>query len=169
MKKSLEKILEGKSPGDCVAEDLSAWYQNLFSPSVRANIISPSALVGYRNDRVFIRNSRHSPPPREAVLDSMEAFFKCLKAETEASVRAVLGHYVFVFIHPYMDGNGRTARFILNTMLASGGYPWTIVELRRRSEYINSLEKVHTESDISTFTRFIIEEMKISQNYSKAP
>ncbi len=169
VKKSLEKILEGKSPGDCVAEDLSAWYQNLFSPSVRANIISPSALVGYRNDRVFIRNSRHSPPPREAVLDSMEAFFKCLKAETEASVRAVLGHYVFVFIHPYMDGNGRTARFILNTMLASGGYPWTIVELRRRSEYINSLEKVHTESDISTFTRFIIEEMKISQNYSKAP
>lgn len=166
VKKSVEKILEGKSPGECVAKDLSTWYQNLFSPSVRAGIIPPSAIVGYRNDRVFIRNSRHSPPPKEAVLDSMESFFKCLKAEPEASVRAVLGHYIFVFIHPYMDGNGRTARFILNAMLASGGYPWTVVELKRRSEYINALECVHTENNIKLFTQLILKEMKISEAYT---
>ena len=37
------------------------------------------------------------------------------------AVRAVLGHFFFVYIHPYMDGNGRMGRFVLNAMLASGG------------------------------------------------
>ncbi len=168
VKKTLVKILKGQLPGDCIAHDLSAWYQNLFSPCVRAGIISHSALIGYRNDRVFIRNSRHSPPPREAVLDAMESFFKCLKEEKSPAVRAILGHYIFVFIHPYMDGNGRIARFILNTMLASGGYPWSIVQVQRRKEYINALETAHTTSNIAPFVRFIADEMKVSKKLLKS-
>jgi len=38
----------------------------------------------------------------------------------------VLGHFVFVYIHPYLDGNGRIGRFLMNLMLAAGGYPWTV-------------------------------------------
>jgi Fic family protein len=45
-----------------------------------------------------------------------------LRAEPDAGVRAVLGHFMFVYIHPYMDGNGRVGRFLMNTMMASGGY-----------------------------------------------
>jgi len=41
-------------------------------------------------------------------------------------VRAVLGHWLFGYIHPYPDGNGRMARFLMNVVLASGGYSWTI-------------------------------------------
>jgi len=41
-------------------------------------------------------------------------------------VRAVLGRWLFGYIHPYPDGNGRMARFVMNAMLASGGYPWTV-------------------------------------------
>jgi Fic family protein len=41
-------------------------------------------------------------------------------------VRAVRGHWSFGYIHPYPDGSGRTARFLMNVMLASGGYLWTI-------------------------------------------
>jgi len=37
----------------------------------------------------------------------------------------VLGHFIFVYIHPYMDGNGRVGRFLMNAMMASGGYLWT--------------------------------------------
>jgi Fic family protein len=43
------------------------------------------------------------------------------------SVRVVLGHFVFVYIHPYIDGNGRMGRFLMNLMLASGGYPWAVI------------------------------------------
>jgi hypothetical protein len=59
----------------------------------------------------------------------MPALFDLLSGEDEACVRAVLGHFVFVYIHPYMDGNGRVGRFLMNVMLASGGYPWTIYRL----------------------------------------
>ena len=51
------------------------------------------------------------------------ALFELLENEIEPSVRAVLGHWLFGYIHPYPDGNGRIARFLMNVMLASGGYP----------------------------------------------
>jgi len=167
VKKALIDILEGKSPGECVAKYSGRWYQALFLPCVRANIIKAADLIGYRNDRVFIRNSRHSPPPKEAVLDAMESFFDCLQHEENAAVRAVLGHYIFVFIHPYRDGNGRIARFIMNTMLASGGYSWTVIELKRRASYIDALETAHTEGNIKPFVQFIIKEIKMTAAYLK--
>ena len=46
------------------------------------------------------------PPPREAVREMMPVLFELLRDEPSAAVRAVLGHFMFVFIHPYMDGNG---------------------------------------------------------------
>jgi len=162
VKKTLIKILEHNSAAKWIKEDLSIWYQNLFAPCVRADIISATDLLGYRNDRVYIRNSRHVPPPKDAVIDSMEALFECLDEEEHAAIRAVLGHYFFVYIHPYMDGNGRIARFLLNAMFASGGYPWTVVRLSHRKEYINSLERTHTENNIDRFAKFILDEMKHS-------
>ncbi|MCK6392057.1 MAG: Fic family protein, partial [Azonexus sp.] len=88
-----------------------AWYQKLFGPSVDAGILDVADLVGYRRHMVFLRGSLHSPPHYDYVLDGMEALRECLTAETDAFVRAVLGHWLFGFVHPYMDGNGRTARF----------------------------------------------------------
>ena len=160
VKKTLERIFLKESPGYCVKKDLQTWFQNLFAPSVRANIMPAVELAGYRCSQVFIRNSRHAPPPKEAMVDCMDAFFNCLQEETSAAVRAVLGHYLFVFIHPYMDGNGRLARFILNTMLASGGYPWTIVRVDNRSQYIDSLETTHLGDGIEKFCQFIVKEMQ---------
>ena len=63
--------------------------------------------------------------------------------------------FFFVFIHPYMDGNGRMGRFILNVMLASGGYNWTVIPVERRQEYMKALEKTSVEGDISDFTKVI--------------
>ena len=48
----------------------------------------------------------------------MPVLFDLLKEETEASVRVVLGHLIFVYIHPYFDGNGRMARFLMNGLRA---------------------------------------------------
>ena len=60
--------------------------------------------------------------------------------------------YFFVFIHPYMDGNGRTARFLMNALLASGGYPWTIICVKNRKHYISTLENTHIKFDMTDFT-----------------
>jgi len=62
-----------------------------------------------------------------------------------------------------MDGNGRIARFVLNTMLASGGYPWTIVQVEQRKQYIDSLETAHTKGNIVPFAQFILDEMKVAR------
>ena len=90
---------------------------------VTAGLLKPSDLASYRNGQVFIRKSMHVPLNRDAVRDAMPAFFDLLREEEHPGVRVVLGHFVFVYIHPYMDGNGRMGRVLMNVMMAAGGYP----------------------------------------------
>ena len=97
----------------------------------------------------------HVPPPREAVRECMPALFELLRSESEPSVRVVLGHFVFVYIHPYMDGNGRMGRFLMNVMLASGGYPWTVIPVERRDDYMSALESASVGQDIRPFAAFV--------------
>ena len=85
----------------------------------------------------------------------MPVLFELLENESEASVRSVLGHFIFVYIHPYMDGNGRMGRFLMNAMLASGGFPWTVIPVEERKSYMTSLEKASAEHNIEPFTKFI--------------
>lgn len=157
VKKTVGDVLEGKNPGLALDDDHSTWYRELFAPSVRAGILTASDLAGYRNDQVFIRNSRHVPPHHDAVRDLMPTFFDLIKEEDDPAVRIVLGHFMFVYIHPYMDGNGRMGRFLMNVMLAAGGYPWTIVPVERRNDYMTALESASTESNISPFASFLAE------------
>ena len=78
-----------------------------------------------------------------------------LWSETDAGARAVLGHWLFGYIHPYPDGNGRMARFLMNTMLASVGYPWTVIPVQRRGDYMAALEQASVHQDIVPFSRFL--------------
>jgi len=166
---SIKAIFEKTEPGAVIARDLSNWYQALFTPSVQAELMRASDLAGFRNNQVFIRGVAHVPPPKEALVDAMEALFNCLKNETEASVRAVLGHFIFVYIHPYMDGNGRIGRFIMNAMLASGGYRWTVIrsDKIKRDRYMNALDIASSQHDISAFAQFIVEEMAVDWESAK--
>ena len=86
---------------------------------------------------------------------AMPALMELLQTETEAAVRAVLGHFIFVFIHPYMDGNGRMGRFLMNVMLASGGYPWTVIPVSQRKMYMEALERASVYADIEPFAKFM--------------
>ena len=70
-------------------------------------------------------------------------------------MRAVLGHFIFVFIHPYSDGNGRSGRFLMNVMLASAGYPWTVIPVQSRAAYMAALESASVGQDIVPFTDFL--------------
>ncbi len=157
VKESVVEVLNGNSAGQVTDDDHVKWYRELFAPSVSAGITAASDLAGYRNQPVYIRSSIHVPPRYEAVRDLMPAFFALLEEEEEASVRAVLGHFFFVYIHPYIDGNGRMGRFLLNVMLASGGYPWTVIPLDTRAEYMAALEEASVRRNIEPFAKFIAE------------
>lgn len=159
VKASLGEILSSKNPAEVARSAHHQWYGELFAPSVTAGIIEPYQLAGYRNGPVFIRNSKHTPLPRDALVDSMEVLFNLIAQEPEPAVRAVLGHHLFVFIHPYFDGNGRIGRFLMNAMLASGGYPWTIVRMKNRDQYMHALEAASVDGDIKPFASFIALEM----------
>lgn len=163
VKESVKTILSGENSGHVVKDDHSRWYRQMWMPFVTAGILTPADLIGYRTSQVYIRGSQHIPLNPKTVPDAMSEFFRLLSEETDARVRAVLGHFMFVFIHPYMDGNGRMGRFILNTMLASGGYPWTVIPVEKRKEYMRALEKASVNSDISDFTR-IIADLTIQKN-----
>ena len=85
----------------------------------------------------------------------MPALFDLLSEEDEPAVPALLGYFLFVFVHLYMDGNGRLGRFLMNAMLASGGYPWCVVPTGRRNEYMAALETASVSGDITPFARFM--------------
>ncbi|NKB65251.1 MAG: cell filamentation protein Fic [Gammaproteobacteria bacterium] len=155
VKQSIAKILDGNNPGSTIRSDHPEWYRELFAPSVTAGILRAGDLAGYRNGPVYIRQSMHVPPNREAVRDLMPAFFDLLEKEIEAPVRVVLGHFVFVYIHPYIDGNGRIGRFLMNAMMASGGYPWMIIPVEKRSSYMAALESPSVHQDIRPFAKLL--------------
>jgi hypothetical protein len=168
VKQSVTRVLRGELPGSVVRQDYPEWYRGLFSESVRAGLLESYHLAGHRNAPVFIRASRHVPPPADAVNGAMTALLDLLESEPAAIVRAILGHWLLGFIHPYMDGNGRMARFLMNVMMASGGHPWTIVRTSRRKEYLDALEAASAEQNILPFARFIREEMSVDWNKEPA-
>jgi len=155
VRESIDKTLIGNNPGTVVDDDHRTWYREMFAPGVTAGLLRPADLAGYRNSPVFIRRSKHVPPRCEAVRDAMPAFFDLLRDETEPSVRIVLGHFIFVYIHPYMDGNGRMGRFLMNAMFAGGGYPWTVVPLEQRGAYMTALEEASVSQNIEPFADFL--------------
>jgi Fic family protein len=162
VKHSVEEIIGGANPGTIVRSSHRDWYRELFQPSVAAGIIPATAVAGYRNDFVFLRTSRYVPPRWEAVRDAMPTLFDLIESETEPAVRAVLGHWLVGYIHPYMDGNGRMARFLMNAMLASGGYPWTVVRMEDRVRYLGALDSASIDLDIEPFASFLAERVEWS-------
>ena len=155
VKESITKILEGENHGEIIENDHGDWYREMFAPSVTAGILEPGDLAGYRNQPVYIRRSQHVPPNYEAVRELMPAYFELMKTEDSPAVRVVLSHFIFVFIHPYIDGNGRMGRFIMNVMRAAGGYPWLVIPVEERDNYMAALEEASVNRNILPFAQFI--------------
>jgi Fic family protein len=107
VQKSVGRVLHAENAGQVADEDHWTRYRELFAPSVAVGLLERADLAGYRNGQVYIRKSMHVPPNHEAVRDAMPAFFDLLREETHPAVRVVLGHFLFVYIHPYMNGNDR--------------------------------------------------------------
>jgi fido (protein-threonine AMPylation protein) len=166
VKGAVREIIAGANPGLLVRIAHREWYRELFQPCVVAGLIPAGGLAGYRNDAVYLRTSRYVPPRWEAVRDAMQALFDLIEKEAEPSVRAVLGHWLFGYIHPYPDGNGRMARFLMNAMLSSGGYPWTVIRVEDRNAYLAALDRASIDMNIEPFAEFIAE--RVGQSMKQA-
>ena len=118
------------------------WYKQLFAPHVQSGWIRPSFLVGYRNKPVFIKGSRHIPVNHSCVNDVMEQYLKLLNKEESPWVQALLGHFMLVFIHPFSDGNGRTARFLMNAVFVLSGQSWTVIRQQENTITLKLLKKL---------------------------
>lgn len=97
---TIKRILDGENAGAAADRDHAGWYRELFGPSVAAGILRLADLAGYRNHQVYIGGSKHIPVNAEGVRDTMPVLFELLEQEHEASVRAVLGHFILLISTP---------------------------------------------------------------------
>lgn len=107
--------------------------------------IRPKDAGRYRTQDVEITGSSHSPPPHFKLIDLMEEYFKFYEENKNTMHPVELSaemHERLVTIHPFIDGNGRTSRLVMNLILLKNGYPITIIEGEnaKRLEYYDSLE-----------------------------
>lgn len=116
--------------------------------------IKPKDAGRYRMQDVEITGSRHMPPPHFLVNDLMEEYFRFYEENKNTIHPVELSaemHERLVTIHPFIDGNGRTSRLIMNIILLKNGYPITIIdsEERYRQEYYDSLELAQIGKDVN--------------------
>ncbi len=168
VRETVKRILLSEADRQVVRTEHRDWYREMFGPHVATGLLRTSMLAGYRNAPVYLRGSRHVPPRWELLADAMPALFDLIEKEPEPAVCAVLGHWLFGYVHPFPDGNGRIARFLMNTLLAAGGYPWTVIRVEDRAEYLSALEAASAESDVQPFARFVAQQMRQTQESSAA-
>lgn len=132
-------------------------YVELFGPSVEAGIVSPDLLRGWRMEPAFLRGHLYVPPSPEKVPRLMRQYEDLVNGvEGHPVVRAVLAHLEFVTVHPYSDGNGRLARFLMNVALLGEGLPWVTIRNDDRPRYFSALHAAQVEGDVLPFVRFVL-------------
>ncbi len=112
--------------------------------------IDASSAGQYRTVQVFLSGSRYSLPLPEEVSRLMQEFVRWFNAN-EGLIHpvkfAAMAHQRFVFIHPFIDGNGRVARLLMNFVLLRAGYQIAIIPPVLRREYIAALETAHENTE----------------------
>jgi Fic family protein len=87
----------------------------------------------------------------------MDALFECIEEEPDPRVKAIVAPFLFTYIHPFTDGNGRTGRFMMNALMAEAGLSWTIVPVDQRQRYMSCLEDASRNEDIEPLATFVQE------------
>ncbi|MFK7948384.1 MAG: Fic family protein [Saprospiraceae bacterium] len=121
----------------------------------------------YRNVRVRISQSQHIPPNPLKVSDLMNRYFEQYETQKNTVHPVILAanmHERLVTIHPFIDGNGRTARLVMNLILLKNGYPITNIsgENESRTTYYKALENVQMQKNLTAFQTYLLQECKTS-------
>ena len=112
----------------------------------------------YRTENVIISGATHIPPDSILVPELMEKLiyrYDEWKEKYHPLVVSALLHAEFVKIHPFIDGNGRTARLLLNFEAMKNGYPPIIIKREQRHEYYDALDKGAITGDYTDFVKLV--------------
>jgi Fic family protein len=142
----VEELVKNKDP-------LSEWNIKSIHQLILKNIDDKNAGV-YRNINVTISGADHVPPDSLQVAGEMSKFIEWYNSDAQKMhpiERAVRVHGDFVKIHPFVDGNGRTARLLMNLELMKDGFPPVVLPVEKRLEYYEALDRAHTVGDYTPF------------------
>lgn len=130
-------------------------------------ILMENIMIGgvYRNVDVYISGAKHTPPSPNEAYKQVKIFYADLpfKIDMNAIELAAWTHAVLVKIHPFIDGNGRTSRLIMNYQLMANGFLPISIAKESKLEYFNALESYAVDGDLKPFADFIagLEEQKL--------
>jgi Fic family protein len=140
-------------------EPLSEWnIKNIHSLILKE--IDNANAGKYRTENVVISGAKHIPPNHYEVGDLMQKLMVEYQNEWKGFhpiIRATLIHGEFVKIHPFIDGNGRTSRLLLNFELMKNGYPPIIIKNVERARYYDVLDLAHTTMNYEPFIKLVSE------------
>lgn len=118
-----------------------------------------------RDQQVFISGAKHRPPAPFLIKEQMEELINWYEQKSNQLhpiTRGAMLHAIFVGIHPFIDGNGRTSRLLLNLELMKEGYPPVIIKVVNRLNYYEALDKALTQKDYDDFIQLVAKEAEES-------
>ncbi|MFA6553898.1 MAG: Fic family protein [Candidatus Paceibacterota bacterium] len=179
--KQLRELIEAKNHGEAVEfiKKFAKDHSGLGDVTLPA-ILDIHRIILQKNDDVNAGRLRNVPvrisgstsimPNPASVPKLMEEFITWLSSSKDHSAStAIEAHYRFVSIHPFTDGNGRTARLLLNLILLQNNYPPVIIHPEDRRVYVTSLEKAQTGGSKDDYENFMLEAvLKSAEEYLKS-
>ena len=130
-------------------------------------LLMENIIVGgiYRNVEVYISGAEHIPPAPNEMYQQIKNFYMDMQGKDNLTAieLAAWTHAEFVKIHPFVDGNGRTSRLIMNYQLMAGGYLPISIPKEERLTYFECLESYAINGDLDPFVKFIskLEELRL--------
>ncbi|WP_062057397.1 Fic family protein [Cellvibrio sp. OA-2007] len=137
-------------------EALSEWQIRNIHQLILKNIDEQNA-GRYRNLNVLISGATHTPPDHLLVPERMASFISGLNLDLHPVEYAARVHVDFVGIHPFVDGNGRTSRLLMNLELMKAGFPPVVIPVEQRLRYYQALDLAHTQGDYQPFIQLVVE------------
>lgn len=145
-------------------ESLSEWDIRNTHQLILKNIDDANA-GQYRKINVLVAGARHIPPDQLLLAEKMAAFIDAANSqELHPIEHAARVHVDFVGIHPFVDGNGRTSRLLMNLELMKAGYPPVVIPVEQRLRYYQALDIAHVEANYQPFIELVIE--LVEQSFS---
>ncbi|MHC5082644.1 MAG: Fic family protein [Planctomycetota bacterium] len=138
-------------------EPLGQWQIKNLHQLILKNIDDDHAGV-YRRSNVTIAGADHVPCDFTQVAEQMDAFIAWYNQQATALhpvERAARIHCDFVKIHPFVDGNGRTSRLLMNLELMKAGFPAAVLPVTQRLEYYQTLDGAHVNNEYQPFIELI--------------
>ena len=145
-------------------EPLNEWNIRNIHQLILKNVDDVNA-GQYRNINVLIAGARYVPPDHLLLTEKMSAFIAQRTSHLLHPIEhAARVHVDFVGIHPFVDGNGRASRLLMNLELMKAGYPPVVIPVEQRLRYYQALDLAHTSANYEPFAQLINE--LVEQSFS---